>query len=145
MKHPLKYFAAIAVLLFGGVIAFVLPGFSNKQGEQAYDEEQYGPAAPVVWSKPVKSVVFSHKSHTMGAGLSCDACHDGLFEMAAGAAEGNADFTMKSLYAGKYCGACHDGSMAFASNTRCTTCHVGVRGYNRLVGDKAASESKKGH
>ncbi|WP_456432053.1 c(7)-type cytochrome triheme domain-containing protein [Thermosulfuriphilus sp.] len=43
---------------------------------------------------------------------------------------------MKSLYEGKYCGACHNGEMAFAANTKCTTCHIGVRGYNRLMGPK---------
>ncbi len=111
----------------------VLAGQVN--GEEAYDEDTYGPANPIVWTKPVKAVVFYHKRHTMDAGLSCDSCHNGeMFEMAAGTAEGNADFTMASLYKGKYCGACHDGQMAFASNTRCTTCHIGVKGFNRLNG-----------
>ena len=39
---------------------------------------------------------------------------------------------MASLYEGNYCGACHDGDTAFASNTRCTACHIGVNGYERL-------------
>jgi len=87
----------------------------------------------------VKGVIFTHKTHTMDMGLSCDACHDELFEMMAGAAEEKADFTMESLYAGKYCGACHDGSMAFASNTRCTTCHIGVKGMKRMSGGTKAA------
>lgn len=116
----------------------VLAGQVN--GEEAYDEDTYGPEKPIVWTKPVKAVVFYHKRHTMDAGLSCDSCHDGkMFEMAAGTAEGNADFTMDSLYKGKYCGACHDGHMAFASNTRCTTCHIGVKGLNKLLGTAPAT------
>jgi c(7)-type cytochrome triheme protein len=105
-------------------------------GEEEYDEFLYGPAAPIIWTKPVVGVIFEHKPHTYELGLDCDSCHDGLFEMVAGAAEENDDFTMESLYQGKYCGACHDGSMAFASNTRCTACHIGVKGYNRSLGTK---------
>jgi c(7)-type cytochrome triheme protein len=101
--------------------------------EEEYDEDLYGPAYPIIWTKPIAGAFFEHKTHTYGMGLDCDSCHDGLFEMAAGPAQENDDFTMESLYKGKYCGACHDGSMAFASNTRCTACHVGVKGYNRLI------------
>ncbi|MFZ5774223.1 MAG: c(7)-type cytochrome triheme domain-containing protein [Thermodesulfobacteriota bacterium] len=131
----------LGVLALLGLLAFA----GIAVAEEAYDEDTYGPKAPIVWAKPVKGVVFLHKTHTMDAGLSCDACHGGgpNFEMAAGTAEQNADFTMESLYKGKYCGACHDGSTAFASNTRCTSCHVGVKGYNRLTG--AAPQGKAGH
>lgn len=130
------YLLLVAMLL-------VFAGQVNGE-EEEYDEDTYGPEAPIIWTKPLKAVVFYHKTHTMDAGLDCDSCHDGLFEMAAGTAEENDDFTMESLYKGNYCGACHDGDMAFASNTRCTTCHVGVKGYNRLTG--AASEQEKaGH
>lgn len=133
--NKLGLLAAIGLLVFSGLA----------MAEEAYDEDTYGPKAPIVWAKPVKGVVFLHKTHTMDAGLSCDNCHDGgpKFEMAAGTAEQNADFTMDSLYKGKYCGSCHDGQMAFASNTRCTSCHVGVKGYNRLTG--AAPQGKAGH
>jgi c(7)-type cytochrome triheme protein len=118
---------------------------SQSFGEEAYDEDTYGPKAPIIWTKPVKGVVFYHKTHTMDAGLSCDMCHDTLFEMAAGAAEQKADFTMASLYKGKYCGACHDGQMAFASNTRCATCHVGVKGYNKLTGPAPQGKASGKH
>ncbi len=111
--------------------------------EEEYDEDTYGPAAPIIWTKPVKAVEFNHKIHTMDAGLDCDSCHDDVFEMAAGTAEENEDFTMASLYEGKYCGTCHDGDTAFASNTRCTTCHIGVKGLNRLTG--ADSGAAGGH
>lgn len=106
------------LLLSGAVIA------SNQPAEEPYDEDEYGPEEPIVWTKPLKSVTFSHKTHTMDAELSCDDCHDELFEMEAGLAEENDDFTMESLYDGNYCGACHDGSMAFASDTQCGSCHT---------------------
>ncbi len=113
--------------------------------EEEYDEEAYGPEEPIVFVKPVKAVDFSHKIHTMGAGLECDSCHDELFQMEAGTAEQNDDFTMESLYAGKYCGACHDGDMAFASNKRCTICHIGVKGFERLhSGDEAPADGHGG-
>lgn len=140
MKYRNKWtMKAIIVLLLAALFIFV--GQVNGE-EEEYDEDTYGPADPIIWIKPVKAVVFLHKFHTMEAGLECDSCHNGeMFEMAAGTAEENDDFTMASLYEGKYCGACHDGETAFASNTRCTTCHIGVKGYNRLtgVGGKASS------
>lgn len=107
------------------------------------------PADPVVWNHPVKSVVFSHKAHTEDFGLDCESCHDQLFAMQKGAAEKADNFTMQALYDGKYCGACHDGKTAFASNTRCSTCHIGVKGYNRMNGgashDSAHGAQKAEH
>lgn len=140
-KSSLKKLLSLAV---AGIFLLAL-GQTIGAEEEAYDEDVYGPGYPIVWTKPVKAVVFSHKTHTMGAGLDCDSCHDGLFEMAAGTAEENDDFTMQSLYDGNYCGACHDGSMAFASNSRCTTCHIGVKGYNRLNGSEDAGGHGDGH
>lgn len=96
------------------------------------EEDQDYPTEPIIFTKPVKAVLFSHKAHVEDAGLDCDSCHDDIFEQAAGTAEENGDFNMKSLYAGKYCGSCHDGDTAFASNTKCAVCHIGVIGYNRL-------------
>lgn len=103
---------------------------------EEYDEEEYGPADPIIWVKPVEAVIFDHKVHTMDVGLDCESCHDELFEMEAGVAEEDENFTMATLYDGGYCGACHDGETAFASDTRCTACHIGVRGHARLVGGK---------
>ncbi len=91
------------------------------------------PEAPIVFDKPVTGVIFSHKVH-MDKGLSCQMCHNRLFDMQAKKAQGNADFVMASLYQGKYCGACHNGSLAFAANTRCATCHIGVKGAKKLSG-----------
>lgn len=130
----------LTILVFGAVLFF---SAGHAVGEE-YDEDTYGPEEPIVFVKPVKAVDFSHKVHTMGAGLECDSCHDDIFEMEAGAAEQNDDFTMESLYDGKYCGACHDGDMAFASNKRCTFCHIGVKGFERLQGDGGAADNGHG-
>lgn len=82
----------------------------------------------ILYTKPVKSVLFSHKTHVEQKGLTCDMCHSGTFEMQALKAQENADFKMEALYQGQYCGVCHNGTMAFASNTRCASCHTGVKG-----------------
>ena len=114
------------------------------------DVTELTPKDPIVWTKPVEAVVFYHKTHTEDLGLTCDACHDNTFAMQKGAAEKAGNFTMQALYDGKYCGKCHDGSTAFASNTRCNTCHIGVKGYNRMTGDGAHGvvthkDTKAGH
>ncbi len=92
------------------------------------------PEDPIIWTKPVKAVVFYHNVHTEEYGLECDSCHNEAFSMKLGAAENAPDFTMKSLYEGRYCGTCHDGETAFASNTLCNTCHIGTKGYDRMMG-----------
>ena len=137
MKNILLLLLATVFLLSGALYSVG----GDKQVDDEYDEDTYGPEAPIIWTLPVKSVVFEHKVHTMGAELDCDSCHDDLFEMEAGVVEGNEDFTMASLYDGGYCGSCHDGSTAFASNTRCTACHIGVRGHARLQGETVSTEA----
>ena len=112
---------------------------------QAIGQEDDYPQEPIIFTKPVKAVVFDHKVHVEDNGMDCDSCHDDPFEMAAGTAEENKDFNMKALYQGKYCGTCHDGSSAFASNTRCTLCHIGVKGYNRMTGLKPAGGHGEHH
>lgn len=131
-------------LLIGFALLLFSAGLLYASGvvEEEYDEDTYGPKDSIVWVKPVRSVVFDHKVHTLGAELDCDSCHDDLFEMEAGVAAENDDFTMETLYEGGYCGSCHDGSTAFASNTRCTACHIGVRGQARLLGNV---DEKKEH
>lgn len=96
----------------------------------------------VLFTKPVKSVLFSHKTHVEDMGFDCDSCHDTLFGMVSLGAEENADFNMEGLYAGKYCGGCHNGEMAFASDTQCARCHGGVKGYNEI---KGTGEKKSDH
>lgn len=132
-KSKIGTLSVLGVLVMG---ALLMGGQDVKAG----DDEGGG---TVIFTKPVKAVIFEHKSH-MAQGLECDSCHSGLFEMATGTAQGKDDFTMESLYKGKYCGACHDGSTAFASNTRCTVCHIGVKGLNRKEGKPAADSGGHG-
>lgn len=119
-----KMITLLSVLALAGVVF-------QYQATWAEEDADY-PTEPIVFTQPVKAVLFDHKMHVEEAGLDCESCHDDIFEQAAGTAEENGDFTMKSLYEGQYCGACHDGDTAFASNTKCAVCHIGVKGYNRM-------------
>ena len=94
----------------------------------------------VVYTKPVKAVIFSHKAHVEDMGMSCEMCHPDLFVMSNLAAQENDDFTMQSLYDGKYCGSCHNGSWAFASDTQCARCHIGVKGHKAMTGSSDKAE-----
>lgn len=116
------------IILLGISIIFIAAFvFSVNESVMAGDDDEGG--GTIIFTKPVKAVLFEHKAHSS---FGCDECHDKLFEQAKGTAEEKGDFTMKSLYAGKYCGSCHNGEIAFASNTRCAVCHIGVKGMNRL-------------
>lgn len=95
----------------------------------------------IIFTKPVKAVIFNHTEHTE-MGYECSSCHNELFAMRVGAAEEQPEkFTMAALYEGKYCGACHNGEDAFASDTMCTTCHIGVQGFERLHGGDQPAEA----
>lgn len=100
----------------------------------------------IVFTEPVKAVIFDHKMHTEDMGLECSSCHPKLFRMKLGDAESQPDkFVMKALYDGKYCGACHNGDDAFASDTKCTTCHIGVLGYDRLFSGESGKKEHGEH
>ena len=122
-------------------------------GKTAFHTDNYDkcvachtPPKTIVFTKPVKSVVFDHKKHVDEMGFKCSNCHNEVFKMMIGDAEKNEkDFVMDSLYKKKYCGVCHDGEQAFASNTRCTSCHIGVMGFDRLFGDANAKKKEEGH
>lgn len=86
--------------------------------------ESFSDGGGILYTEPVKSVLFSHKKHVDVQHLSCAKCHSGLFAMEALRAEKKSNFNMESLYQGKYCGACHNGKAAFASDTQCASCHV---------------------
>ncbi len=47
----------------------------------------------------------------------------------------------------KFCGTCHDSSQAFGYLTRCTVCHIGVKGFDTMNGDAKSSDAhgKSGH
>jgi c(7)-type cytochrome triheme protein len=80
----------------------------------------------ILYTQPVKSVIFRHQHHVDVKKISCEKCHSGLFEMQALLAQEKKDFIMESLYRGKYCGACHNGKDAFASDKQCARCHVRI-------------------
>lgn len=86
------------------------------------------PGGDIIYTEPVVGVIFSHEDHNF---FGCESCHEGLFPMEALETQKADNFNMEALYDGLYCGTCHDGQMAFAANTRCASCHVGVKGYNR--------------
>jgi c(7)-type cytochrome triheme protein len=135
MKRKIIALSILFIMTGAGLIVF------NIQ-TSAEDVQDSGAPEDIIYTKPVKAVIFSHKTHT-GSGLSCDSCHTKLFEMSAKNAESKPDFVMKSLYEGKYCGACHaPKGIAFASNTQCARCHIGVKGMQRAEKQKAIKESK---
>ncbi|MGO9013448.1 MAG: cytochrome c3 family protein [Dissulfurispiraceae bacterium] len=115
IKIPIVHLLIIVIALF------LLPSGRALAGEAV----SYG--GDILYTKPVKSVLFSHKLHVEDKKLGCDMCHMKLFEMKALAAQSKEDFTMDALYKGKYCGACHNGKTAFASNTECARCHGGLK------------------
>ena len=127
MKH-------ISVLIILLAVAMMITVY---EGRGIAEDETIG-GGEIMYSKPVKSALFSHKSHA-AMGLDCNACHEKIFQMEALSAQNKPDFNMKGLYDKKYCGTCHakDG-MAFASDTQCARCHIGTKGFN-----KASKQAKK--
>lgn len=87
----------------------------------------------IVYTRPLKAVVFSHKAHTEDIGLHCKWCHEETFEMEALKMQDQAAFNMESLCNEKYCGACHNGDVAFSTTTQCARCHIGKMAYEELV------------
>lgn len=127
----MKHISVLIILLAVAVMMTVY------EGQGIAEDETIG-GGEIMYSKPVKSVLFSHKSHA-AMGLDCNACHEKIFQMEALSAQNKPDFNMKGLYDKKYCGTCHakDG-MAFASDTQCARCHIGTKGFN-----KASKQAKK--
>ncbi len=111
-------------------VILVFLGVTPALTEEVVEEIYYG--GDILFTTPVKSVIFSHKVHTQDLGFNCQTCHDGIFSMARGASESMGDFNMKSLAEGRYCGSCHNGEMAFSSETQCARCHTGVKGFMRF-------------
>lgn len=122
-----------------GVVAFVIAFFSGPLKFPAYAEDvDHG--GDIIYTHPVKAVMFSHAFHVEELEFDCDDCHEDLFEPEALFAQQDANFTMEGLRQGQYCGQCHDGSAAFSSDTQCARCHIGVKGYNAKVGNMETDE-----
>ncbi len=99
----------------------------------AIAEEEFYPG-DIIYTYPVKAVIFSHHSHVKKASIQCDTCHPAIFTTKALAVENYPDFNMEALYSGKYCGTCHNGGYAFSSDSQCARCHIGVKGYHKAEG-----------
>ena len=135
---------------------------SCHNGDDAFDSStqcescHYPPTEKIVFTQPVKSVVFDHKIHVTKAKLSCESCHKEVFTMKRGTVEGEQlvfsdDPREKRKYLetlhNKFCGTCHDSSQAFGYLTRCTVCHIGVKGFDQIDGGDTPKDAhgKSGH
>ena len=134
---------------------------SCHNGDDAFDSAtqcescHFPPEEKIVFSSPVKSVVFDHNIHVSKEELSCESCHKDVFIMKMGtvaeselSVSEDPDVKRKHLVDlhSKYCGTCHDSSQAFGYLTRCTVCHIGVKGYDQLNGgEKKETSHGSGH
>jgi len=126
MVNRMKKIVFLSLIVFSSLI------FLSK-GLGWADDEEVEHGGDIVYTKPVKAVIFSHKAHTEDLGLQCEWCHEETFEMEALSMQEGADFDMESLCNERYCGTCHNGDVAFSTTTQCARCHIGVKGYNELV------------
>ena len=129
---------------------------SCHNGDDAFDSAtqcescHFQPTGIIIFTQPVKSVVFDHNIHVKRAELSCESCHKEVFTMKQGTVEGEelvlSDNPVKkreylvNLHK-KYCGTCHDSSQAFGYLTRCTVCHIGVKGLAELTGENKKKDA----
>ena len=116
-------------------------------GDDAFDAQSqcdschFAPTKKIIFTKPVKTVVFDHKIHVGKAGLLCETCHKEVFVMGSGVLSGLETFRsddpaakrkhLEELHE-KLCGTCHNSDQAFGFQTRCTVCHIGVKGLKQM-------------
>ncbi len=112
-------------------------------GDEAFDAQSrcdschFVPTKKIVFTKPVKTVVFDHKIHVGKGKILCETCHKDVFVMGSGVLAGLETFRsddpvakrkhLEELHE-KLCGTCHNSDQAFGFQTRCTVCHIGVKG-----------------
>ena len=116
-------------------------------GDDAFDAQtqcdscHFAPKGRIVFTKPVNAVVFEHKIHVGKAKVACEKCHKEVFVMRDMAFAGlkpieTEDPAVKRKYLRdlheRFCGTCHDSNQAFGFATRCTVCHIGVKGLKLL-------------
>jgi len=103
------------------------------------------PQETIYFTKPVKAVLFDHSIHVGREEISCEECHKEIFTMEKGNSELKEDFIMADIYCEgadvKYCGVCHNNERAFADNTRCTVCHIGVKDFDKIMGGKSGKKA----
>lgn len=139
-----KKIIVLPVLLISLAVGFVLylgPSSAEETSVMTGAESVYqDPGAAkstipqdILYTRTVKSVVFSHQTHASDLEYKCNVCHSGLFQMKAKTVESQPDFNMKGLAEGKYCGTCHSSknNVAFSSDTQCARCHIGVKGLEK--------------
>ena len=102
------------------------------------DDDFHG--GDIIYTQPVKAVIFSHAFHVEELEFDCDDCHEDLFEPEALLVQKGGNFDMECFREGNYCGQCHDGSAAFSTETQCARCHIGVKGYNSRLGNMEVDE-----
>jgi len=145
MNTKLILLSAVIVSLAVGFVLYSNPGYveeikvaSGAQYEEtvAASSDTNGVPADILYTLPVETVAFSHKTHAVDLEFKCDTCHSGIFQMKAKTVQARSDFNMKGLEAGKYCGSCHTGEKgaAFASDSQCARCHIGVTGLEAETG-----------
>lgn len=135
---------------------------SCHNGDDAFDSASqceschFPPTEKIVFTQPVNAVVFDHNIHVKKSKISCESCHKEVFAMKQGTVEGHEQIHsddpaekrkyLEALHS-KFCGSCHDSSQAFGYLTRCTVCHVGVKGLKKLnKGDeKSEAHGKSSH
>lgn len=116
----------------------------------------FPPTEKIIFTQPVKAVVFDHDIHLKKGKLSCNSCHKDVFVMKKGSIEGeelihSENPAEKRKYLenlhNKYCGTCHDSSQAFGYLTRCTVCHIGLKGLEQKTGGakKEDTHGKSNH
>jgi len=125
VRRMKKLILLLAVILAVPVVITISQTFAGAEEEHGGD---------IVYTKPLKAVIFSHKAHVEDIGLQCDWCHEETFEMEALHMQDDLEtFNMDSLCNENYCGTCHNGDISFSTTTQCARCHIGVKGYNELV------------
>jgi len=119
--------------LFSLICCAMVLGVFGANNILAEDDEGEEHGGDIVYTYPLKAVIFSHKAHVEDIGLQCEWCHDSTFEMEALHMQEEAQFDMESLCNEKYCGTCHNGDVSFSTTTQCARCHIGVKGYEKMV------------
>ena len=124
-------------------------------GDDAFDAQSqcdschFVPTKKIVFTKPVKTVIFDHKIHVNKGKILCETCHKDVFVMGSGVLSGLQTFhsddpTAKSRHLEelheKICGSCHNSDQAFGFQTRCTVCHIGIKGMRQMN----SSDGKQG-
>jgi len=108
----MKCVSVLLVLLLGIGLTLDVP--ADEIGEVKFARK------PGVGDPSIPPAIFPHGVHRVA--YKCQACHDELFPMKAGATT----VSMDEIQQGKSCGACHNdsGKISFASSfANCQRCH----------------------